>query len=467
MLDYDMGARGDCSLYDYLYQRIRDDVMSGEIAAGQRLPSKRALAQHLGVSVVTVEGAYAQLVAEGYVRSRPRSGYFACAVPKGVGLSGVSAPEVGGAGVVRPADDDTDLTNSTSFSGDAARLWARALRQTLSLESEEEAFAPAPAQGSLRLRRAIAAHLRRTRGLEVRPSHIVVGAGAQMLDVMISQLVGIGHTIAVEDPGYVRLTRIYEACGQRVCHVPIDAQGVRVDALGDADVLHLMPSHQFPTGRVTSISRRYELLGWASGRVGRWLVEDDYDCEFRLAGRPVPAMLGIDAGGSVIYTNTFSKSLGSALRLAYMVLPDELMDRYERDLGFYSSTVSSVQQVALARILESGDYERHVARVRKRCRDVKDALASALRSRADWERIRIEEADSGLHAVLAIEGECDVGRICVAAAELGIPSAALVPMGRFLWDAANAPDDGLTRFVVAYDALDMAAATHFADLRLN
>lgn len=465
MLDYDLSQRGETSLYDYLYQRIRDDISTGAIRAGERLPSKRALAQHLGVSVVTVEGAYAQLVAEGYVRSRPRSGFFACAVAKPAAEGSVPVRDVDLS--ASRADDEADITSSTSFSGDAARLWARALRQTLSLESEEEAFAPAPAQGSLRLRRAIAAHLRRTRGLEVRPSHIVVGAGAQMLDVMISQLVGIGHTIAVEDPGYVRLTRIYEACGQRVCHVPIDAQGVRVDALGDADVLHLMPSHQFPTGRVTSISRRYELLGWASGRVGRWLVEDDYDCEFRLAGRPVPAMLGIDAGGSVIYTNTFSKSLGSALRLAYMVLPDELMDRYERDLGFYSSTVSSVQQVALARILESGDYERHVARVRKRCRDVKDALASALRSRADWERIRIEEADSGLHAVLAIEGECDVGRICVAAAELGIPSAALVPMGRFLWDAANAPDDGLTRFVVAYDALDMAAATHFADLRLN
>ena len=188
MLDYDMGARGDCSLYDYLYQRIRDDVMSGEIAAGQRLPSKRALAQHLGVSVVTVEGAYAQLVAEGYVRSMPRSGYFACAVPKGVDLSGVSAPEVGGAapvaggaGPVRPADDDTDLTSSTSFSGDAARLWARALRQTLASEPEDEVFAPAPAQGSARLRRAIAGHLRQTRGLAVDPSRIVVGAGAQML----------------------------------------------------------------------------------------------------------------------------------------------------------------------------------------------------------------------------------------------------------------------------------------------
>ena len=464
MLDYDLSARGESTLYDYLYQRIRDDILSGAIAAGQRLPSKRSLAQHLGVSVVTVEGAYAQLVAEGYVRSRARSGYFACTVPRVVARAGV------GDGVeseATPAVVETDLASPTTFSGEAARLWARALRQTLALEPEGEVFAAAPPQGSARLRRAIAGHLRATRGLDVSASNIVVGAGAQMLDVMISQLVGIGHTFAVEDPGYVRLTRIYEACGQRVRHVPLDGQGVRTDALGDADVLHLMPSHQFPTGRVTSISRRYELLGWAASRAGRWLVEDDYDCEFRLSGRPVPALLSIDAEGRVIYTNTFSKSLGSALRLAYMVLPNKLMELYTHELGFYSSTVSSVQQVALARILEGGEYERHVARVRKRCRDVRDALASALRSRRDAGRIRIEEADSGLHAVFAIQGVRDAEGLAASAAELGIPGGAFVPMGRFLWDESNGLDDGAARFVVSYDALTVEEAEHFVELRID
>ena len=318
----------------------------------------------------------------------------------------------------------------------------------------------------MRLRRAIAAHLRQSRGLAVDPTRIVVGAGAQMLDVMISQLVGIGREFAVEDPGYVRLTRIYEACGQRVRHVPLDGQGVRVDALGDADVLHVMPSHQFPTGRVTTIGRRYELLGWASAREGRWLVEDDYDCEFRMSGRPVPALLSADVAGNVIYTNTFSKSLGSALRLAYMVLPEELMERYVRELGFYSSTVSSVQQVTLARILEGGEYERHVARVRKRCRDMRDALANALRSRGDAERVRIEEADAGLHAVLAIEGVRDAEVLAERAVDLGIPGVAFVPLERYVWDAGNAPADGRARFVVPYDALDAAAVARFADLSL-
>ena len=149
-----------------------------------------------------------------------------------------------------------------------------------------------------------------------------------------------------------------------------------------------------------------------------------------------------------------------------MVLPEELMERYERELGFYSSTVSSVQQVTLARILEGGEYERHVARVRKRCRDMRDALASALRSRGDAERVRIEEADAGLHAVLAIEGVRDAEVLAERAVDLGIPGVAFVPLERYVWDTGNAPADGRTRFVVPYDALEAAAVARFADLSL-
>lgn len=453
MLDYDLSARGDSALYDFLYQRIRDDIMAGAIAAGQRLPSKRALAQHLGVSVVTVEGAYAQLAAEGYVRSRPRSGYFACELPAGEGMPvPTSAPVV----ACEAVDDGADLTSSASFSGDAARLWARALRQTLSSEPEGEMFAPAPAQGSMRLRRAIAAHLRQSRGLAVDPARIVVGAGAQMLDVMISQLVGIGREFAVEDPGYVRLTRIYEACGQRVRHVPLDGQGVRVDALGDADVLHVMPSHQFPTGRVTTIGRRYELLGWASAREGRWLVEDDYDCEFRMSGRPVPALLSADVAGNVIYTNTFSKSLGPAIRAAFMVLPEALADRWDAAAGFYSNTVSAVDQVALARMLESGDYERHVNRYRKAQREVRDALIDELRRQDAAARMHVEQEDSGLHFVLVIEGTDDHELASRALAK----GVRLAPLSTY--SLSGGGQTGEARFAMQYGGIDVAGAREAA-----
>jgi len=162
-----------------------------------------------------------------------------------------------------------------------------------------------------------------------------------------------------------------------------------------------MPSHQYPTGLVTSIARRYALLSWAAERPGRYLIEDDFDCEFRLAGKPIPALASIDAAQSVIYTNTFSKSLSSALRLAYMVLPDELMERFRRELGFYASSVSSVDQVALARLLESGDYERHVNRVRVRAREARDGLVAIVRKAFPAGEVSIEHADAGLYCVLA------------------------------------------------------------------
>lgn len=432
MLDYDLGLRGDESLYDYLYQRIRDDIASGELREGARLPSKRSLAEHLGVSVVTVEGAYRQLVVEGYVESRPRSGYFVCDlqgadVPASAGRMAAAGAAgrptgVGRATLPAGAMSDASHVGETSATGetravdfsqaargaeqDAASLWTRALRQALTTEAESELFAPAPAKGTPRLRAAIASHLRQTRGMVVDPENIVVGAGAQILDSCIVQLLGRDCAYGVEDPGYPRLMRLYAANGVEVRHVPIDDAGVRVDALAASDVgvMHVMPSHQFPTGCVTSIGRRYELLGWAAdSSVGeRWIIEDDYDCEFRLAGRPVPALASVDAVGRVIYTNTFSKSLGSALRLAYMVLPDRLMERYTSELGFYSSTVSTVDQVALARILEDGSYERHVARVRKRARDVRDRLREMVVAGAFGPGARLEHADAGLHCVLAI-----------------------------------------------------------------
>ncbi len=464
MLDYDLGARGERPLYEYLYLRIRDDIVSGAIGADERLPSKRAFADHLGVSVVTVEGAYAQLVAEGYVRTRPRSGYYAVPLPTGrcenslVALPCAEEEKGADSGVV------IDLAGAGE-TPDAAELWSRTLRRTLVEEPEAELFSPTPAQGSLRLRRAIAGYLRQTRGMEVDPACIIVGAGAQVLDVMVVQLLGRDLTYALEDPGYPRLTKLYAACGvHRIAHVPLDADGVQMAALGasGADVAHIMPSHQFPTGRVTSISRRYELLSWASAAEGRWIIEDDYDCEFRLAGRPVPPFAGMDATGSVIYTNTFSKSLGSGLRLAYMVLPPELVEKFRDELGFYSSTVSTVQQVALARLLESGDYERYVSRVRKRAREKRDELVGAFLASAAGDRMRIEEADSGLHFVLAVESARSEKDIADALLARGLRVAPLSGFAALGENAAQA--DGLRRFVIQYAGLGPGAAGEAAAL---
>lgn len=462
MLDYNLDKRGEASLYEYVYQQIRDDIVAGRIAAGEHLPSKRAFASHLGISVITIENAYSQLLAEGYICSKPRRGYYACELPEAPVLASVeteldrdSAP----AGLnAHDADEQPEQFAPLSPSAlEAARLWQSALRATLTSEDEREIFSPAPAQGTARLRCAIAHHLRGTRGMNVNPDNIVIGAGAQLLDTMLVQLLGTDKTYAVEDPGYLRLTRIYQAMGCKVRHIPLDGEGVNLGELLDAgaDVLHLMPSHQYPTGLVTSIARRYALLSWAAEQPGRYLIEDDFDCEFRLAGKPIPALASIDAAQSVIYTNTFSKSLSSALRLAYMVLPDELMERFRRELGFYASSVSSVDQVALARLLESGDYERHVNRVRVRAREARDGLAVIVRKAFPAGEVSIEHADAGLYCVLAPASDKVGDGLIRAIANAGIP---YVNIDDCLWAGDRAMTQGVTRRVlIQYDDLNPQA----------
>lgn len=465
MLNISMEHRGSISLYEYVYQQIRDQIVQGEIGVDEHLPSKRTLAEHLGISVITIEKAYSQLVAEGYVYSLPRRGFYASELPHAASLAGVGGGERDEAAVpvasqpVADGRDDGDLSADLSPAAqEGARLWQRALRATLAQESEAEVFSPAPAQGTERLRRAIAGHLRGSRGIEVDPANIVVGAGAQLLDTMLVQLLGADSVYAVEDPGYLRLTRIYQAMGCEVRHIPLDGEGVRIDDLADqqVDILHLMPSHQYPTGRVTSIARRYALLSWASCKDDRYLIEDDFDCEFRLAGKPIPPLAAIDAGGRVIYTNTFSKSLSSALRLAYMVLPSALMERFRSELGFYSSTVSSIDQVTLARLLESGEYERHVRRVRKRAREVRDAMIVALDESGLGDGAVLEGADAGLHAVLAIRTDADPREVlaCVSSGRGGVSL-----LSDCAWDSRHAETtDGYVRLVVPYLGLSVDGA---------
>lgn len=458
MLDYNMEQRGEASLYEYVYQQIRDDIVAGRIAAGEHLPSKRAFASHLGISVITIENAYSQLLAEGYICSKPRRGYYACELPEAPVLAsaeteldrdsapaGLNAHDAGG-----QSDQFAPLSPSAL---EAARLWQSALRATLTSEDEREIFSPAPAQGTARLRHAIAHHLRGTRGMNVNPDNIVIGAGAQLLDTMLVQLLGADKVYAVEDPGYLRLTRIYQAMGCKVRHIPLDGEGVILGELLDtgADILHLMPSHQYPTGLVTSIARRYALLSWAAEQPGRYLIEDDFDCEFRLAGKPIPALASIDAAQSVIYTNTFSKSLSSALRLAYMVLPDELMERFRRELGFYASSVSSVDQVALARLLESGDYVRHVNRVRVRAREARDGLAAIVRKTFPAGEVSIEHADAGLYCTVVAECEAGESSFTRALMHSSIP---FIDISDCFWctDGASVPENS-TQILVQYDDL--------------
>ena len=463
MLTYDLSERQERPLYEYLYLCIRQDIQTGAIAAGEKLPSKRGLAKHLGVSLITVEGAYAQLVAEGYVRAVERKGYYACELPvveeAGAGSRARSARvfrssqplrSLGDLDASREGEPASASTGSASafiadFRGGAASSglfpydgWAKALRAALAEETEESLAGASHFQGSLRLRRAICAHLKGIRGISVEPDQVFIGAGAQYLYHMLVQLLGRDRKVALENPGYPCLAKIYEGNGVQVCPVPMDGQGMQVSALREsgASIAHITPSHQFPTGQVTSIARRYELLGWAAEEPDRYLIEDDYDCEFRFAGRPIPALASIDVNGRVIYANTFSKSLGAGFRVGYLVLPPALAERYRRELGFYSCTVSAIDQLALARFMESGSYERHVNRMRLHYRDLRNRLIGALNTCAIGPRLSFRALDAGLHFLMGVQDCPDPEAVSKDLEEAGV---ALMPLSHFVLDGSAAP----------------------------
>lgn len=450
MLTYDLADRGEQSLYESLYRHIRDDILRGNLRPDDRLPSKRGFAEHLGVSVITVEGAYRQLAAEGYVSARERSGYYVRPISAPPHMEAIHSARKE---QVRRPYAVADFTSASAGADPSfARLWEKTLRDTISNEPERELFAAQPAQGTGRLREALAAWLAHARGMAVDPDRIVIAAGAPLLYGLVALLQKKGGPIALESPGYRRLQSIYETMGTPVVAVPLDGEGIDMSELdkSGASLVHVMPSHQFPTGIVTSVSRRYELLGWASRTTGRYIVEDDYDWEFRLAGKPIPSLGSIDVEGRVIYLSTFSKSLSPALRIAFGVFPPALDDSLERVLRCFSSTVGTIEQTTLARLMESGEYERHVNRYRNKSRNARDWLLEALRTCPAADKFSFEECDSGLHFVLCVDTCAKAVDIARQAAENGV---GLAPIERYDMGAMRV-SDGSARFVMQYDGVD-------------
>ena len=400
MLTYAMEQRGDLSLYEYLYQCIRRDILSGDLATGTRLPSKRALADHLRVSVITVEGAYQQLEAEGYVYTLPRRGFFVAPVEQVLSASLPVQP------VMEPEERSWRLDlkrNRVDISRFPVATWARLTRRVLS-EDGEALLRPVPHQGLPALRQAIAHDLREFRGMAVDWPQILVGAGAEYLYLLVAQLLGPDRVFAVEDPGYPKIRQVYGSLGIPCRPVPLDGQGMDVTALtaSGAAVAHLSPAHHYPTGLVTPIGRRQALLGWAE-KQGGYIIEDDYDSELRFTGRPIPTLQSIDRRGRVVYMNTFSQTISPSMRLGFLVLPPALLAEHRRRLDFYACTVPALEQHVLALFLSEGHYERHLSRMRKEYRLRRDAVLEAFRSSAFAHRITLSEQGAGLHFLLRLE----------------------------------------------------------------
>lgn len=394
---------GKIPLYEQIYRYAVEEIRAGRLKEGDKLPSKRALAAHLGVSLSTVEGAYGLLAAEGYVRSIPRSGYRVCAlaaleVPPAT--PGRSAPPIAAAPVL--SDCFSTAAVDTSLFPYAA--WARLMRRAV---QEPELLQRGHPQGDLALREALCAFLRQYRGVSCHSEQVVVGAGMEYLLDVLLQLLPAEAPIALEDPGYRALYRSVGNLRRPFLPILVDGQGLRPDLLeaSGAGAVYVTPSHQFPMGVTMPAPRRSELLRWAYGGEGRYIVEDDYDSEFRYSSRPIPAMQGGDRGGRVIYTGTFSRSIAPSIRAAYLILPQSLLPAYREKFAHGASTVSRFEQWVLAQFLSSGQYARHLRRVgnlyRSRCAALSTALEEAFPAG------RVSGNDAGLHLLLTLPGRED------------------------------------------------------------
>lgn len=435
MLTYNLTATGSDSLYESLYKCIKNDILQGKLCAGEKLPSKRSFAKNLGISVITVENAYGQLSDEGYIYSMPKRGFYVSDIDM------VANPNTGAktSADANLFDDSASIACSHYFADFSSNqtdseifpftIWTKTVRSVLN-DNRIQLMINPPCGGILPLRNAIARYLGDFRGMKVAPHQIIIGAGTEYLYGLLIQLLGKNLIYGVENPGYHKIGKICKSMGVTYRHVDLDESGVSIHELEEKkiDIIHTSPSHHFPTGLVMPVSRRYELLGWAAKKKQHYIIEDDYDSELRLSGKPFPTLQSIDVSGKVIYMNTFTKTLASTVRISYMVLPEDLAKRFYSELSFYSCTVSNFEQYTLAQFMENGSFEKHINRLRNYYQNKRDAILKELKSGSIGKYITIQEEEAGVHFLMHIQSDCTEAEIVEKAKAGGLK---LDPLSRY------------------------------------
>lgn len=374
MPQYNIDAQLRQPAYLQLYNQIREDITRGLCPYGGKLPSKRFLAAETGTSVITVQHAYDLLADEGYIESRERSGYYVSykeneLFPVAAGTEG-SAPDLS-------EQTDAHEISDIPIRGTAAtpeqeqfpfNTLAKVARKVLS-EYGESLLMRSPNSGTLLLREAIAQYLARSRRMNVTPDQIIIGSGSEYLYNLIVQMLGRERIFALEDPSYEKIKLVYEASGVLCRMLPMDREGVRLSALKktDATVLHVTPFNSYPSGITATASRRAGYIRWASAE-DKFIIEDDFDSEFSMSTKAEDTLFSLEPEKSVIYMNTFTRTISPAVRVGYMVLPAQLGATLQEKISFYSCTVPVFTQHMLAELIRSGDFERHINRVRRRRR---------------------------------------------------------------------------------------------------
>lgn len=389
-----LDRKGKKPIYEQLYSYIAEEIRAKGLKENERMPSKKSLSKHLGISVNTVETAYALLTDEGYLKAKPRSGYYVCRIDAPIGKD-----------VIRyrsKAKKNCDnyridfRTNAVDVASFPYSTWARLSKNVM--YSTPEYLNTGDVMGDYELRESIAKYLHEFRGVNCSPEQIIVGAGIEYLTMLLAELFENRAVFALENPGYGKVNTILKNNNKGINYIGVDENGLSVDELKktDSDIVYVTPSHQFPTGAVMPVGRRMELIKWAQERKGRYIIEDDYNGEFNFSVKPIPAMQGLSTDGKVIYLSTFSRVLAPSVRVAYMVLPDKMLDKFMKRFSSYSSTVPRFEQHTLNEFISGGYFSRHLNRVKNIYRKRRDKLIDVIAGK----NIKITGERAGLHIVV-------------------------------------------------------------------
>ena len=418
MIDLQGGAKAP--LYEKIYEYIKNEIVGGKISKGEKLPSTRLLAEQLAVSRSTVEMAYNQLLAEGYIVSEACRGHFVCDIRE---LYHLERKEVPMRKKVQVKAEKKAYIDFSPYAIDTKHfpynVW-RKLHRNVLLDDKEEMLLAGDGQGDMGLRSAIADYLHQARGVNCSPSQIIIGAGNEYLEILLVQLLGKEKRVLMDEPTYLQAYRTFSNMGYEVKTAGIGEKGMTIEQVQKAkpDIIYIMPSHQFPLGIVMPLKERLELLQWASEEEGRYLIEDDHDSEYRYRGKPIPSLQSIDHSERVIYLGTFSKSIAPSLRISYMVLPEHLTEVYQKRCSFYSTTVPKIEQEVLKAFIQEGHFGRHLNKMRALYKTKHDFLVGELKKRSWVAKIKGEHA--GLHVLVQVRTKLSEEELCGLAEEAGV-----------------------------------------------
>ncbi len=402
-------------LFEQIYDQLVRDILSGQLSSGTILPATRKLAEDLAVSRNTIDRAYQQLKAEGYVSSLTGSGFSVNDIPprRQQPLPKPVAPKKK---PMSPPPRYDFVYGSMSADLFPFRSWARCTGDVLAELGSSPVISYPPRIGEPRLQEQLCDHLYESRGVRALPEQIIITCGHQhSMEILCNMFQDLRH-FTMENPGYDGIREVFRNHPFEIHPVPLDQDGISLEGVRKTPpgLLCLTPSHQFPSGSVLSVAKRRQLLDWAD-ETGSWIIEDDYDSELRYYTNPVPSMQSMDSTGRIIYCGTFSKSLSPAMRVAYMVLPPAAMERFQSYYHRYNSQVTPLHQLALAEFMKRGHYTRHINRLRTIYRKKISSLLAAISS-VFGDQVTVRGGDAGLHILMEVHTDLSQEELVARAA---------------------------------------------------